>query len=137
MQLLLHQALASTHAFGFLAGRENTIEAVFPVTESMLIASASNYESTEFKQAQFDAGPLTLMGVYQATDNNGNIDTGRTNQLASYFKKQSGNKACCYLLLELGTEGRLDALMFADQERSIPIPLDMQEDDTSVPNCPE
>lgn len=137
MQQLLHHALASPHTFGLLAGQGSTIEAIFPVTKSMLTESGNIYNSAELQLAQFDAGPLTLLGVYQATDSDGNIDAGRTNQLAGYFKKQSGNKACYYLLLELGTEGRLDALMFADQERSIPIPLDMQEDDCSVPNCPE
>jgi len=117
MQKLLHHALALPQTFGLLAGRGNTIEAIFPATES-----------TEFQQVQLETGPLILMGVYQATDSDGNTNPGQIYQLSSYFEKQSGKAACCHLLLELGTEGRLDALMFADPEHSIPIPLDMQED---------
>ena len=127
MQELLHHALATPHTFGLLAGRGNIIEAIFPVTESMLI-SGSVRESAELQLARLDTGSMTLMGVYQATDSDGNVDPGQIFQLSRYFEKQSGTLACCYLLLELGTEGRLDALMFADAEHNIPIPLEMQED---------
>ena len=124
MQDLLHHALTSAHVSGLLAGRENTIEAIFPVTESKLMAPESDDQSTEL----IAASALTLMGIYQATDSDGNIDAGQIYQLSSYFEKQSGKLACCHLLLELSTEGRLDALMFADPEHNIPIPLEMQED---------
>jgi hypothetical protein len=125
MQELLHHALASPYTFGLLAGRGNTIEAIFPATESGLV---DNHESAGFQQAWSETDPLMLMGVYQATDSDGNTNPGQTYQLSSYFEEQSGKAACCYLSLELGTEGRLDALMFADPEHNIPIPLDMQED---------
>jgi hypothetical protein len=128
MQELLHHALASPHTFGLLAGRGSTIEAVFPVTENMHMESGDICNSPELQLAQLETKSLTLMGVYQATDSDGNVDPGQVFQLSRYFEKYSGVKACCYLLLELGTEGRLDALMFSDQEHSIPIPLDMQED---------
>jgi len=127
MQELLHHALASPHTFGLLAGRGNTIEAVLPVTESML-AAENIRENNELQVAEYDTDSLTLMGVYQATDSKGNIDPEQVFQLSRYFEKQSKMAAGCYLLLELGTEGRLDALMFSDQEHSTPIPLDMQED---------
>lgn len=127
MQELLHHALVSPYTFGLLAGRRNTIEAIVPVTESML-ASEHSHENNELQQAGSDTDPLTLMGVYQATDSEGNIDQEQAFQLSRYFEKHSKAVASCYLLLELGTEGRLDALMFSDQEHSIPIPLDMQED---------
>jgi len=133
MQALLHHALASSHAFGMLAGQGSTIEAIYPVTENSLIVSPGNHGSAKLQQTQPETGPLTLMGVYQATDSDGNISPEQTYQLSSYFEKQSGKVACCHLLLELGTEGRLDALMFSDPEHSIPIPLDMQEDECSVP----
>jgi hypothetical protein len=127
MQELLHHALAAPHTFGLLAGRGSTIEAIVPVTKSMLV-SGSVRESAELQLARLDTDSLSLMGVYQATDNDGNVDPGQIFQLSRFFEKQSGTVACCYLLLELGTEGRLDALMFSDQERSTPIPLEMQED---------
>jgi len=128
MQQLLHHALTSPHTSGLLAGRKSTIEAIFPVTENMFRISESD---------QPDIGPLTLLGIYQATDDAGNISPEQTNQLSGYFRKHCGKMPGCHLLLALGTEGRLDALMFADPEHSIPIPLDMQEDECSVPNCPE
>jgi len=127
MQELLHQALTSPHTIGLLAGRGSIIEAIFPVTKSMLI-SESICNSAELQLPQLETNALTLIGIYQATDSDGNINPEQTFQLSSYFEKLSGTVACCYLLLELGTEGRLDALMFSDQKHSIPIPLDMQED---------
>jgi hypothetical protein len=127
MQELLHHALASPHTFGLLAGRGSIIEAVFPVTESMLMKSGNICNSAELQLAQLETGSWTLMGVYQATDSDGNIDPEQIFQLSSYFEKQSGKAACFHLLLELSTEGRLDALMFADPEHSIPVPLEMQE----------
>ena len=127
MQELLHHALVSPHTFGLLAGRGNTIEAILPVTESML-ASERSHENDALQRAGSDTNLLSLMGIYQATDSEGNIDPEQVFQLSRYFEKHSKAVASCYLLLELGTEGRLDALMFSDQEHSIPIPLDMQED---------
>ncbi len=119
MQELLHHALALPHTFGLLAGRGNIIEAIFPVTENMLKGS---------QLVQPGMGSLTLMGIYQATDSNGNVEPGQLLRLSSYFEKHSEKEVCFHLLLELGTEGRLDALMFADPEHNIPVPLEMQED---------
>jgi hypothetical protein len=127
MQELLHHALSSPHTFGLLAGRGNTIEAILPVMENMLTEPESICKNIELQLAQLEINSLMLMGVYQATDNDGKVNSGQTNQLSSYVEKYSGNAACFHLLLELGTEGRLDALMFADAEHNIPIPLDMQE----------
>lgn len=128
MQELLHHALASPHTFGLLAGQENTIEAILPVMESMLAEPENIGKNIELQLAQLEINALMLMGVYQATDSDGNVNPGQTYQLSSYVEKHNGNAACFHLLLELGTEGRLDALMFADAEHNIPIPLDMQED---------
>ena len=127
MQELLHQALASPHTFGLLAGQGNIIEAIFPVTENMLTESGNICKSAELQLLQLEANSLTLMGVYQATDSNGKVNPRQTYQLSNYVEEQRGKATCFHLLLELGTEGRLDALMFADAEHNIPVPLDMQE----------
>jgi len=126
MQELLHYAIVWPHTFGLLAGRGGTIEAVFPVTESMLI-SGDIGNSTALQLAQSETNALTLMGIYQATDSDGNIDPGQAFQLSGYFEKHAGKATCFHLLLELSTEGRLDALMFSDPEHHTPVPLDMQE----------
>lgn len=128
MQELLHHALATPQTFGLLAGNGNMIEIIYPLTSNMLEIAGSDYKKIELEQAELDTGLIKLMGVYLATDQDGKINAGQKHQLSSYFKKHSGKTACCHLLLELGTEGRLDALMFADAEHNTPIPLDMQED---------
>lgn len=122
MQELLHHALVSPHTFGLLAGRGNSIEAIVPLMDSVNIGN-----NAESKLTQLKADSLALMGVYQATDSNGKVNPGQTYQLSSYVEEHSGKTTCFHLLLELGTEGRLDALMFADAEHNIPVPLDMQE----------
>jgi len=122
MQDLLHHALISPRTFGLLVGRGSTIEAIVPVTKS-----ADFYKNAEFQLAQLETDSLTLMGVYQATDSDGNVDPEQIFQLSSFVEKHSGKTVCFHLLLELSTEGRLDALMFADAEYNIPVPLDMLE----------
>ncbi len=99
MQELLHHALASPRTFGLLAGRGSIIEAIFPVTGSMLMESGDICKSSELQLAQLETDSLTLMGVYQATDSDGNVDPEQILQLSSYVKKHSGKAACFHLLL--------------------------------------
>ena len=68
MQELLHHALATPQTFGLLAGNENMIETIYPLTSNMLEIAGSDYKKIELEQAELDMGTIKLMGVYLATD---------------------------------------------------------------------
>jgi len=123
-ELLRNAVVAESEPFlGLLAGRGNTIDLSIPVRTS----------GNRPDQAQFTAKGMTLMGVFQSADLEGQTDREKTTFIRECFQELSGCQPGCYLVLELGHAGRLDAEAFADAELTHPIVLEMQEDSSLYP----
>ncbi|MFQ5518401.1 MAG: hypothetical protein ACE5E3_00225 [Mariprofundus sp.] len=61
------------------------------------------------------------------------VDFPALQALAGMVESCSGQPPACYLLLESGHKGRVDALLFADLKLSEPITLIMREDGDLYP----
>jgi len=77
--------------------------------------------------------PHPFVGIYISTREACDADSDRIRKLTELVQKFHAQPPACYLLLELGHKGRVDARLFADAELSMPIPLDLQEDGDLYP----
>ncbi len=126
MQELLHDAISGRQPCcqGLLAGGGNMIEKRLAVTETS--------HNADHSIADF-LGPHPFAGIYISTGEACDADSERIRKLTELVQKIHAQPPACYLLLELGHKGRVDARLFADAELSIPIPLDLQEDGDLYP----
>lgn len=121
MQQLLHEAISGgKHCCqGLLAGGGNMIEKRLAVTES-------SYSDNPCIPDFLNSSPF--FGVYISTHEACSDDSARVHKLCELVRKHHRSNPVCYLLLEFGHKGRVDALLFADAEFSTPITLNLQED---------
>jgi len=128
MQQLLHDAISTlSHeqdcCQGLLAGR-NMIE------KSLSVTSCAHPDEGRIKRFS-TAQPL--IGIYLVTDAASQIDHGKVHALVELAKRYDGHAPGCYLLLELGHKGRVDARLFSDAEFTAAIPLNLKEDGNLYP----
>jgi len=126
MQQLLHDAISGGQhcCQGLLAGDGNMIEKRLPVTE---LSHSDDPAMRDFLHHQ------PLFGIYISTCGTCAEDIARMRKLAERIQKHHDCRPACYLLLELGHKGRVDALLFADAEFRTPIPLNLKEDGDLYP----
>jgi len=116
MQQLIQQALLmeQTACHGFLAGSGNIIKETVTQTAA-------------------DINSSTLRGIYQCTDQQGHVDHKLTALLQQQFSQLTNRAPDYYMLLQCSHKGRVDALLFADNDFKQPLELDMQEDGDLYP----
>lgn len=131
MQQLLHAALMAGEraCMGLLTGREGVVEGILPLSKQAFEAFRSGKEESRLTTGERQS----LIGIYQAADVNCEIDPNQTRSLRHYFTGHSKQQPGCYLLLDTSHKGRIEARCFADAGRSLPIPLNMQEEAALYP----
>ncbi len=78
------------------------------------------------------SGHNAICGIYCSIFAPDVIDHDRIRSLSKLVQQYYGHPPDCYLLIELGHKGRVDARLFADEALSSPMPLNMQEDGNAV-----
>ncbi|NWF37300.1 hypothetical protein [Mariprofundus sp. KV] len=127
MQQLLHQALVSDPkpCCGLLAGGENMIESALPVT---------NFVTNDGDKLTHLTGSQTqTRGIYLSSGPDSEPDLQLIAELSSLCQSRLGAAPDYYLLLDLGHQGRMDALLFSDLALTQPQPLNMLEESDLYP----
>lgn len=137
MQELLRNAVVAGESpcLGLLAGRGSLIESSFPATALIRGEQAAGGTSNRFYQAQLEAAGMSLIGVFQTANREGDTDPEQTVLLRRLYGELSGQQPHCYMVLELGHAGRLDARAYTDPELGTSLPLELQEDGHLYPAC--
>ncbi|MDQ6969637.1 MAG: hypothetical protein Q9M16_03920 [Mariprofundus sp.] len=121
MQQLLHEAI--THkpnpCYGLLTGSGNIVKGCLPVTKKIALASTLTTNTGQ--------NP-SLLGVYLATDSNGDIDLKLLAKLKAIKPPHQHKTAFYYLILYLDHKGRIDARIYHNEQLNTVITLCMQED---------
>ncbi len=125
MQALLHEAMDAISreqgcCQGLLAGG-NIIEKHQPVTK---IEPADSSLDGFFRQH-------SQVGIYLLVRQPS--DLARLHRLAECVRMRANSAPICYLILESTEKGRLEACLFADERRSAPLTLTLQEDGSLYP----
>jgi len=127
MQKMLHQALISDPkpCFGLLAGGENMIETALPVT---------NFVNNDGDNLTHPAGnEQSIRAVYLSSSPGHLPDQALISDLSRLCEARLGAAPDYFLLLDLGQQGRMDALLFSDHSLSQPATLNMLEDGDLYP----
>ncbi len=78
------------------------------------------------------SGHDAICGIYCSIIAPDVIDHDRIRSLSKLVQQHYGHQPDCYLLIELGHKGRVDARLFTDEALTSPMPLNMQEDGNAV-----
>ena len=127
MQQLLHQALVSDPkpCCGLLAGGANMIESALPVT---------NFVNSDVdKLTHGTDSDHHSRGIYLSSGPDSPPDVQLIDALSRLCESQLGGAPDYCLLLDLGHQGRMDALLFSDQALTQPQPLNMLEESDLYP----
>ncbi len=109
---------------GLLAGAGNMLTMSVPVTKNL-----RDHSKLAAKARVSDA----LFGIYFATTSAAAIDHEQIQMLADLLHRFTGQTPSCYLLLELGHQGRVDARAFSDAACTHSLSLQLQEDSDCNP----
>ena len=78
------------------------------------------------------SGPDAICGIYCSIIAPDVIDHDRIRSLSKLVQQYYGHPPDCYLLIELGHKGRVEARLFADKALTSPMPLNMLEDGNAL-----
>lgn len=120
IQQLLHEALLAGDepCSGLLTGSGNMIESHLPVTKIVDLTTQND---------------TPLLGIYLKPASETGDDTADISQTLEIIQTQSGHKCCCFMLLKTSHAGRIDVVLYADIQLSIPLTLTMLENDDLYP----
>jgi len=121
MQQLVHDAISTLSikhpgCQGLFAGSGNLIEKLAIVTD----IEHPGLNLSDFCQ-QSD-----WLGIYLTADRQ--PDPARIRRLSELIRRYCNDSPACYLLLESGQKGRVEARLFADTACTVLLPLALQED---------
>jgi len=127
LQAVMHDALAGpgflndkqASCQGLLFGGDNMLMKALPVTQKTYRTGDSAIQIPDH---------ATLFGIYIAASSLAVVDQAAVRALAGMLERVTAHAPRCYLLLELGHQGRVDVSLFADAACSQPIPLQLCED---------
>jgi len=128
MQQLLHDAISclsteQDYCQGLLAGGGNMIKKNLAVTQNSFSGSHSGVNF--FSRAPDNDA---IFGIYFSANGANPVSPERIQGLIDLVLEGYGHPPDCYLLLELGHKGRVDARLFSDAALTVTMPLNMQED---------
>ena len=102
------------------------IESFIPVTSFINHNSVAKTES--------ENEPLPLIGIYLSTGPNEQPDPSLIDELSKLYSSRTGEAPAYYLILDLGHQGRMDALLYSDRELSQVQPFAMLDDGNLYPD---
>ena len=112
---------------GLLTGAGNMLKNHHAVTKNSLFEPHA-----DLNPVAGTSGQNAIYGIYCSILAPDAIDHERIRNLSKLVQQYYGHPPDCYLLVELGHKGRVDARLFADEALSHPMPLNMQEDGNPV-----